>query len=69
MVLIIKPTLRYPKTYIIKAILLDGSDSYFVSGISCAKALGVSNNTITQRLNDGKPVKNKDGLISALEPL
>lgn len=26
----------------------------------------VSNTTITQRLNDGKPVQNKDGLISAL---
>ena len=35
--------------------------------MSCAKALHVSNNSITQRLNDGKPVKNKDGLITALQ--
>jgi hypothetical protein len=35
-------------------------------GVSCAKALHVSNHTITQRLNDGKPVKNTDGLVSAL---
>lgn len=53
-------------TYIIKAIFLNGSISYFTNGVSCAKALHVSNNTITQRLNDNKPVKNKDGLISAL---
>jgi len=53
-------------TYIIKAIFLNGSISYFTNGVSCAKALHVSNNTITRRLDDGKPVKNKDGLISAL---
>jgi hypothetical protein len=53
-------------TYIIKAIFLNGSFSYFTNGVSCAKALHVSNNTITQRLNDGKPVKNKDGLTIAL---
>lgn len=53
-------------TYIIKAIFLNGSYSYFTNGVSCAKALHVSNNTITQRLNDGKPVKNQDGLMSAL---
>ena len=53
-------------TYIIKAIFLNGSVSYFTNGVSCAKALHVSNNTITQRLNDGKPVKNKDGLTTAL---
>src|SRR5690606_1455960 len=53
-------------TYIIKAMFLNGSVSYFTNGVSCAKALHVSNNTITQRLNDGKPVKNKDGLTTAL---
>jgi hypothetical protein len=36
------------------------------NGVSCAKALHVNNSTITDRLNDGKPVKNKEGLISAL---
>ena len=35
----------------------NGSISYFTNGVSCAKALHVSNNTITQRLNDGKPIK------------
>ena len=44
---------------------LNGSVHYFTSGISCAKFLHVSNNTITQRLNDGKPVKTKEGLIVA----
>ena len=53
-------------TYIIKAIFLNGSISYFTNGVSCAKALHVSNNTITQRLNDGKAVKNKEGLVTAL---
>jgi hypothetical protein len=53
-------------TYIIKAVFLNGSVSYFTNGVSCAKALHVSNTTITQRLNDGKPVKNKDGLTTAL---
>jgi hypothetical protein len=53
-------------TYIIKATFLNGSVSYFTNGVSCAKALHVSNNTVTQRLNDGKPVKNVDGLMSAL---
>ena len=52
-------------TYIIKAIFLNGSISYYTNGISCAKALQVSNNSITQRLNDGRPVKNKQGLIVA----
>lgn len=53
-------------TYIIKAIFLNGSISYFTNGVSCAKALHVSNNTITQRLNDSKPIKNKEGLVSAI---
>lgn len=53
-------------TYIIQAIFLNGSITYFTNGVSCAKALHVSNNTITQRLNDGKPIKNKEGLITAL---
>lgn len=53
-------------TYIIKAIFFNGSISYFTNGVSCAKALHVSNNTITQRLNDGKPIKNQEGLVSAL---
>lgn len=52
-------------TYIIKAIFLKGSFTYFTYGVSCAKALQVSNNIITQRLNDGMPVKNKSGLIVA----
>jgi hypothetical protein len=52
-------------TYIIKAIYLNSSITYFTNGVSCAKALHVSNNIITQRLNDGKPVKNKEGLIVA----
>lgn len=53
-------------TYIIKATFLNGSISYFTNGVSCAKALHVSNNTITRRLNDGKPVTSKDGLTLAL---
>ena len=52
-------------TYIIKVILLNGYISYFNSGISCAKFLHVSNDTITKRLNDSKPVKNKEGLVVA----
>jgi len=52
-------------TYIIKVYLINGSVHYFTSGISCAKFLHVSNNTITTRLNDGKPVKTKEGLIVA----
>lgn len=52
--------------YIIKAIFLNGSFSYFTNGVSCAKSLHVSNNIITQRLNDGKPVRNKEGLTVAL---
>jgi len=52
-------------TYIIKAIYLNDSITYYTNGVSCAKALHVSNNNITQRLNDGKPVKNKEGLIVA----
>lgn len=53
-------------TYIIKATFLNGSINNFTNGVSCAKALHVSNNTITQRLNDQKPVKNKEGLVSAV---
>jgi hypothetical protein len=52
-------------TYIIKAYFINGSFNYFTNGISCAKFLHVSNVTITQRLNDGKPVKNKEGVIVA----
>jgi hypothetical protein len=52
-------------TYIIKVHLLNGSVSYYTNGISCAKFLHVSNDTITKRLNDGKPVKNKEGLVIA----
>ena len=52
-------------TYIIKVYLLNGSVNYFTSGISCAKFLHVSNDSITKRLNEGKPVKNKEGLIVA----
>ena len=52
-------------TYIIKVYLLNDSVNYFTSGISCAKFLHVSNDTITKRLNDGKPVKNKEGLAVA----
>ncbi len=53
-------------TYIIKAEFNNGLINYFTNGISCAKSLHVSNFTITARLNDGKPVKNKDGVIVAL---
>lgn len=52
-------------TYIIKTIFSNCSISYFTNGVSCAKALHVSNNIITQRLNDGKPEKNKEGLLVA----
>lgn len=52
-------------TYVIKVYLLNGSVNYFTSGISCAKFLHVSNDSITKRLNDGKPVKNKEGLVVA----
>ena len=52
-------------TYIIKAYFLNGSFNYFSNGISCAKFLHVSNNTITARLNDGKPVMNKQGVVVA----
>lgn len=51
-------------TYIIKAIF-NGYISYYTNGVYCAKALQVSNNIITQRLNDSRPVKNKQGLIVA----
>ena len=44
-------------TYIIKAVFFNGSTNYYTNGVSCAKALQVSNNIITQRLNDGRPVK------------
>lgn len=52
-------------TYIIKINFINGSFNYFTNGISCAKFLHVSNYTITTRLNDGKPVKNKEGLVVA----
>lgn len=52
-------------TYIIKVYLINGFVNYFTSGISCAKFLHVSNDSITKRLNDGKPVKTKEGLIVA----
>jgi len=52
-------------TYIIKANFLNGSFSYFTNGVSCAKSLHVSNATITKHLNDGMPVKNKEGVIVA----
>ena len=52
-------------TYIIKVYFLNGSFNYFTNGISCAKFLHISNTTVTQRLNDGKPVKNKEGLVIA----
>lgn len=52
-------------TYVIRAIHSGGYIDYYTNGVSCAKALQVSNNTITHRLNDGRPVKNKQGLIVA----
>ncbi len=52
-------------TYVIKVYFLNGTVSYYTSGTSCAKSLHVSNDTITKRLNDGKPVKNKEGLVVA----
>lgn len=51
--------------YIIKAEFCNGTFNYFTNGVSCAKSLHISNNTVTSRLNDGKLVKNKDGLIVA----
>ena len=54
-------------TYIIKLKCLDSSIKLFINGVSCANFLKVSNYTITKRLNDGKPVKNKAGLIVALQ--
>lgn len=53
-------------TYIIKTEYLNGTISYFTNGVSCAKSLHISNNTVTARLNDGKPVKNQDNVIVAL---
>lgn len=53
-------------TYIIKIEYLNGTINYFTNGVSCAKSLHISNNIVTTRLNDGKPVKNKDGVIVAL---
>ena len=50
---------------VLKFFKSNGSFNYFTNGISCAKFLHVSNNTITTRLNDGKPVKNKEGLVVA----
>ena len=44
---------------------MNGSFSYFTNGVSCAKSLHVSNDTITKRLNDRNPVKNKEGIIVA----
>ena len=52
-------------TYIIKVKFINGSFNYFTNGISCAKFLHLSNTTITARLNDGKVVKNKEGLVVA----
>lgn len=52
-------------TYIIKTEYLNGTVTYFTNGVSCAKSLHISNNTVTARLNDGKPVKNKDGVVVA----
>lgn len=63
--LIISENKYIRSTYIIKVLFMDGSFNYFTNGISCAKFLHVSNNTITTRLNDGKPVKNKEGLVVA----
>lgn len=63
--LIISENKYIRSTYIIKVIFMDGSFNYFSNGISCAKFLHVSNNTVTTRLNDGKPVKNKEGLVVA----
>jgi hypothetical protein len=64
----IKKTNKYIRsTYIIETNFIGGSISYFSNGISCAKALHISINTLTQRLTDGKPVKNKNGLITALK--
>lgn len=63
--MIIKDRKYIRSIYIIKAIFFDSSINYYTTGISCAKDLQVSNNIITQRLNDGRPVKNKQGLIVA----
>jgi hypothetical protein len=53
-------------TYIIEATLPDGELRYFPSGVTCAKALSVSNSTIMRRLNDGKSIKSKENILLAL---
>ena len=43
-------------TYIIQAVLPNGSISYFINDAQCAKYFLESNPTIIKRLNDGKPI-------------
>lgn len=62
--LINKKWIRTPK--IIEVILLDEQKKYFPSGVSCAEFFSVSSTTITARLNDGKPLINKEKEILAL---
>jgi hypothetical protein len=50
-------------TFIIKAIFVNGFVNYFTNGVSCANFLHVSSNTIVRRLDDGKPVKNKENVV------
>ena len=52
-------------TYIIQAVLPNGSISYFINDAQCAKYFQVSNSTISRRLNDGKHIL-KNNEISVL---
>ena len=51
---------------IIEVTLPDKQIKYFSTGVSCAKSFSVSPTTITARLNDGKPLINKEKNILAL---
>lgn len=52
--MIIKDEIYIRSTYIIQAILPNGSNFYFSSAVKCANYFQVSNSTIGRRLNDGK---------------
>ena len=63
--MIIKELKYIRSTYIIQAVLPNGSISYFINDAQCAKYFKVSNSTIGRRLNDGKPIL-KNNEISVL---
>jgi len=54
------------KPIILEVILPDKQKIYFPTGVSCAKYFSVSSTTITARLNDKKPLINKEKNILAL---